>query len=90
MPNIQVKGDPNTGGGIIETPPQDFYHASGILISIDNTSVTPHPPDHTNVKTTNGSNFFRINGTPINLFGRADTCGHTRAGTIVPWFDIQS
>lgn len=90
MPNLQVQGDPNTGDGLVETPLQSFYKASGKLISVDGSPVSDHPPDHTGVKTANGSSFFRITGKPINFFGNADTCSHTRAGAQVPWFIISS
>lgn len=88
--NIQVVDDPNTGDGLVETPPQDFYKASGKLISVDTTPVTDHPPDHTGVKTANGSSFFHINGKPVNFKTNADTCGHTRNGNQVDWFIIGS
>jgi uncharacterized Zn-binding protein involved in type VI secretion len=87
--NVQVVGDPDTGGGLVETPLQDFYFASQKLISVNGTPVTDHD-DHTGVVTANGSNFFNIKGIPLNFFGNADSCGHTRAGTQVPWFIIGS
>jgi uncharacterized Zn-binding protein involved in type VI secretion len=86
---MQVEGDPNTGGGLVETPLQTFFHASGILTSVDGSPVTDHE-DHTDVHTANGSSFFHIDGKPVNFFGNADTCGHTRAGSQVPWYIIQS
>lgn len=90
MPNIQVINDPNTGNGLIETPPQDFFNASGELVSVNTTPVTDHPPGHTGVQTANGSSFFNIAGKPVNFVSNADTCGHTRAGTQINWFNIQS
>lgn len=90
MPNIQVVDDPNTGGGLVQTPAHNFFNASAKLVSVNTTDVTPHPPDHTGVKTANGSSFYNISGLPINFLGNADTCGHTRAGSQVPWFIIQS
>jgi uncharacterized Zn-binding protein involved in type VI secretion len=89
MPNIQVQNDPNTGDGLVETPLQNFFNASGILVSVDGTPVTDHD-GHTNVHTANGSSFFHISGIPVNFFGNPDDCGHTRAGTQVPWYIIQS
>lgn len=86
--NMQVKDDPNTGGGLAEVL-QTFFFASQKITAVDGTPVTDHE-DHTNVKTANGSSFFHIDGKPVNFFGNADTCGHTRAGTQVPWFTIQS
>jgi uncharacterized Zn-binding protein involved in type VI secretion len=85
----QVQGDPDTGGGIIETPIQNFVKANGILVSVDGSPVSDHE-DHTAVKTANGSAFVKINGIAVNIFGRADTCGHTRAGTQVSWFTIEN
>jgi uncharacterized Zn-binding protein involved in type VI secretion len=90
MPLIQEVGDPNTGGGLVETPPQTFFKCNGILVSVDTTDVTDHPPDHVGVQTANGSSFLRIDGKRVNIFGNADTCGHTRAGSQVSWFNIQS
>ena len=87
--NVQVQGDPDTGGGLVETPLQNFFKASAILISVNGSPVTDHD-DHTGVVTANGSSFYNISGIPINFFGNADSCGHTRAGNQVPWFIIQS
>lgn len=87
--NIQVQGDADTGGGVIETPLQSFFFCTGALASVNGSPVTPHE-DHTDVHTANGSSFFNISGIPVNFFGNADTCGHTRAGTTIPWFIIQS
>ncbi len=86
---IQVVGDVDTGGGAVETPLQSFVYASAKLVSVNGTPVTDHEDD-TNVRTANGSIFFNISGIPVNFFGNADTCGHTRDGTDVLWFIIQS
>lgn len=87
--NMQVEDDPNTGNGLAEML-QTFFFASQKITAVNGTPVTDHPPGHTGVKTANGSTFFNIDGKPVNFFGNADTCGHTRAGTQVPWFIIQS
>ncbi len=86
---LQVQGDEDTGGGLVEIPLQDFVKAGTKLISVNGSPVTDHL-DHTNVKTANGSTFFNISGIPVNFFTNADTCLHTRAGTQVLWFLIQS
>ena len=88
--NVQVIGDPDCGGGDVETPGQSFFFANNLLISINGTAVTPHPPNHNNARTANGSTFFSITGEPINFLNNADTCGHIRAGSQVSWFTIQS
>lgn len=87
---IQVEGDPNTGDGLIETPLQTFFKVSGKLVSVDGSPVSDHPPDHTGVKTTNGSSFFSISGKAINIFSRKDTCDHTRNGQTASWFTIEN
>ena len=86
--NIQVENDPDTGGGLAETL-QTFFFASQKIVAVNGTPVTDHD-DHTGVKTANGSSFFNIDGKPVNFFGNADTCGHTRSGTQVSWFIVQS
>lgn len=90
MPIIQVQGDPNTGGGDVETPLQDFFKAGGNLISVNGSPVTDHEPDHHDVHTANGSNFFKIAGIPVNFVGNADTCLHTRSGNTFQWFLVES
>jgi uncharacterized Zn-binding protein involved in type VI secretion len=82
-------GDPNTGGGLVETPPQHFFYVDGQLLSVNGSPVTPHE-DHDDAQTANGSNFFNVAAIPVNFFGNPDTCGHTRAGTENGWFIIQS
>lgn len=89
MPIAQVVGDPNDGGGLVESPPHNFFFASQKLVSVNTSPVTDHA-DHTGVKTANGSSFFRIGGLPVNFVGNADTCTHVRVGTAVNWFIIQS
>lgn len=89
MPIIQVVGDANDGGGLVETPAHGFFKASGKLVSVDTTSVTDHE-DHTGVQTANGSSFFKISGLRVNFVGNADTCGHHRIGTQVNWFIVGS
>jgi len=86
---VQVVGDRNSGNGLVLPPvSHDFFQAAGLLIAVDNTAVTDHAPDHTGVKTANGSSFFSIQGKPVNSAGDADTCGHVRVGNIVNWFII--
>lgn len=84
MGNIQVVGDPNTAGEQITGSLQSFYKASGILIAINGSPV------QNGVQTANGSNFFHAASLPVNFLGNEDTDGNARAGSQVPWFNIQS
>lgn len=88
MPITQVQGDPDSGGGVVETPAQSFVKANGILVSVNGSPVSPHE-DHTGVTTATGSSFVKINGVPVNIVGNPDTCGHTRVGSTVAWWQIE-
>ena len=78
MPAVQRDGDANTGGGIGSSSVN--VKANGSSVLVDGSSVTPHPPSHTGVKTANGSSTVFVNGIPINRTGDADTCTHLRTG----------
>ncbi|XWN29758.1 MAG: hypothetical protein ROR55_19975 [Devosia sp.] len=80
--------DVNSGGGAITDVPQDFVFDQGLLVSVDGSIGTSHPPCpldpvhcQGNWVTANGADWVRINGIPVNRTGDADTCGHVRAGT---------
>lgn len=76
------QGDPNDAGGVVTAPAQDFVFDQGKLVSVDGSSVSPHPPfvpPHTAPVTANGSGLMFINGIPVNFTGNADSCGHARA-----------
>ena len=74
--------DPNTAGGVVNAPVQDFVLDQGREISVDGSGVTGHPPflpPHDAPVTANGSSFVFINGIAVNVEGNADSCGHARA-----------
>lgn len=71
--------DANTGGGVIDSIPQGTVYANNKLVSIDGSSVTGHAVVHPPTVTANGSLTVFIGGIPVNRFGDADACGHSRA-----------
>ena len=79
-------GDCNNAGGCLISIPQSSVFANGILVSVDGSIGTSHPPCHWDrihcegnwVTATGGPNVF-AEGIPVNKQGDTDTCGHTRA-----------
>ena len=84
MPAAQRNGDANNAGGVINSIPQSNVYVNSKLLSIDGSKGTTHPTCAPHVagawSTANGSSTVKCNGTPVNLTGDADTCGHTRSG----------
>jgi uncharacterized Zn-binding protein involved in type VI secretion len=88
MPAVARKTDQNAGGGIIQQlPDNDFVRCEGLLVSVDGSMGSTHPPapednSHTSGvwKTAHGSSTVRINGKPVNRAQDADTCQHARKG----------
>jgi len=85
LSDIQIIGDPNSGGGTIDIPTQNFCRITGLLIAVNGTLVTSHPPCpivpihcEGNYVTESRQGFARINGLPISIDGDGDTCGHSR------------
>lgn len=79
---VHRQGDPNSGGGVVNAPVQDFVFDQGKLVATDGSGVSAHAPfepPHTAPVTANGSSFVFINGVPVNFEGNADSCGHARA-----------
>ena len=79
---IHRQDDPNSAGGIVMVPLQDFVSVQGKLVAVDGSPVTPHDPfipPHVGTVTANGSSFVFINGIPVNFETNADSCGHPRA-----------
>lgn len=85
MPQAQRLGDSNDAGGVVNSIPQSTVFANGLLMSVDGSIGTGHPPCPIpaihcsgNWTTANGSGNVLINGIPVNFEGNADTCGHSR------------
>jgi len=87
MPNVHRLTDINSGGGIITDIPQSTVFANNLLVSINGSMGTGHPPcgspggtphcDHV-WKTTDGATTVFIQNIPVNRMGDTDTCGHNR------------
>ncbi len=79
-------GDCNGAGGCITSIPQGSVFANGILVSVDGSIGTSHPPCHWApihcagawVTTSGGPTVF-AEGIPVNKIGDSDSCGHARA-----------
>lgn len=85
--NIQRLTDPNSGGGLITTIPQDTVFANGLLVAVIGSSGTSHPPCGSPQGsahcagvwvTTGGSPTVFIGGLPVNRLGDSDTCTDIR------------
>lgn len=80
MPNVQRKGDIDTGGGAIQSG-VDSVRTNGRPTATINLSVSRHGKRaHSGPKTAGGVSSVRVGGIPISVTGNADTCGHTRTG----------
>lgn len=86
--NIHRLGDCNDGGGCITGIPQSTVFANDLLVAVDGSVGTAHPPCPdvpihcagawvTNQNTTVPSNVF-AEGIPVNFESNVDTCGHVR------------
>ena len=78
MPAVQRDGDANNAGGIGSSSVNVKANSKSVLV--DGSSVSPHPPSHTGVKTANGSSTVFVNGIPVNRTGDLDSCLHARSG----------
>lgn len=82
MPQCHRIDDANYAGGVVSSSLQSTVYANNILISVDGSPVTPHPPfisPHTGTVTANGSTTVFAENININRKGDADSCGHPRA-----------
>lgn len=77
--------DVNSGGGAITSIPQSSVYVNNLLVSVNGSIGTSHPPcpDPSihcagNWETANGSPDVFIENIPVNREGDADTCGHVR------------
>ena len=78
--------DCNTGGGCITSIPQSTVFANNLLVSVDGSIGTGHPPCPTPVihcegvwVTTSGGPTVFVQNIPVNKKGDPDSCGHVRA-----------
>jgi uncharacterized Zn-binding protein involved in type VI secretion len=78
MPAVQRNGDKNDDGGAIEGGVISV-RVNGQRVSVDGTKVSDHT-EHNATKTSSGTRSVRAGGSPINVKGNKDTCGHTRVG----------
>lgn len=84
---IHRLGDCNNAGGCITNIPQSTVFANNILVSVDGSIGTAHPPCEVPVpihcagawQTTSGGPTVFAENIPVNKTGDGDTCGHARA-----------
>ncbi len=79
---VHRRDDPNTAGGVVVSPIQDFVFDQGKEVATDGSGVsshTPFAPPHLAPVTANGSSFVFIDGIPVNFQTNSDSCGHARA-----------
>lgn len=84
MRQVQRVGDPNDGGGIIESTPQSSVTAGGKAIAVSGSKGSGHGPkkhrkNQWEVRPTSTS--VTINGLAISLSDDVDSCGHKRIGS---------
>ncbi len=80
MPAIQRTGDVDTGGGVI-TGGVASVRVNNIAVSVNGTPVSAHARKNSHRPVTAGGvSSVRAGGSPINVAGNADTCGHARTG----------
>ena len=83
---IHRLGDANTAGGQIISIPQSTVFANNLLVCVDGSIGTSHPPCPLPaihcagawVTTSGGPTVFAGN-IPVNKIGDSDSCGHARA-----------
>lgn len=85
MPQAHRLGDANDAGGVVTSIPQTTVFVNNVLVSVDGSIGTSHPPcplpPHCagQWQTANGSPDVFVENIPVNFKGNADTCGHSRA-----------
>jgi uncharacterized Zn-binding protein involved in type VI secretion len=79
--------DANSGGGIIQSIPQDFVKVDGRLVAVVGSRGSAHPPcpeDDSHCagvwQTTRGAPRVRIKGIPVIRAFDPDSCSHMRVG----------
>lgn len=79
---IQRKGDPNDGGGVVDTVPQDSVFVNDKLVAVHGSKGTGHGdekgdhPYHTWQTVANST--VEIANRQVNKDTDVDTCGHIR------------
>ena len=84
MRQVQRVGDPNDGGGIIQTTPQSSVVGGGKAIAVTGSRGTNHGSrQHGQNQWTVQANTptISLGGLSISLSGDLDSCGHRRAGS---------
>jgi len=80
MPAVQRVGDVDSGGGVI-TSGVGSVRINGIPVSVNGFGVSPHARRNSHRPVTAGGvDSVMAGGSPINVAGNADTCGHARTG----------
>ena len=84
--SIHRLGDCNGAGGCITSISQSTVFANNLLVSVDGSIGTSHPPCpepdihcQGNWQTTSGGPTVFAENIPINKTGDPDTCSHVRA-----------
>lgn len=87
MPSLQRFGDINDAGGAVTGIFQTNSFCNGLLIVIQGSIGTSHPPcpDPSihcagNWQTTSSISNVFVNNIPVTVTGDFDTCGHVRIG----------
>lgn len=83
---VHRMSDANTGGGTITAIPQSTVFANNLLVCVNGSIGTSHPPCPKpsihcagNWITTSGGPTVFAEGIPVNKMSDPDSCGHTRA-----------
>lgn len=83
---VHRMSDCNTGAGCITSMPQSTVFANNLLVCVDGSIGTSHPPCPDVIihcagvwVTTSGGPTVFAEGIPVNKMSDPDTCGHTRA-----------
>ena len=75
--------DLNTGSGAIDLIPQSTVFCNSKLLAVNGSKGTGHGVGihaENAWDTANGSSTVKAGGIPVNRYGDADTCTHTRTG----------
>ena len=82
---VHRMNDWNSAGGTITSIPQGTVYANNLLVAVDGSIGTGHPPCpipsihcHSNWDTAEGRNTVFAHNIPVNCEGDSDTCGHPR------------
>jgi uncharacterized Zn-binding protein involved in type VI secretion len=79
MLSIQLEGDTDDVGRVIQTPAQTVFTVGGKLVSVNGTPMSI--VNKCGGATANGASNFTIGGVPVNFYGNIDTCGTPLVGS---------